>query len=123
MMVYARATFKPKKKRKSKGVVAKKLDVKKLQRYTLSTSQLPNYKFISRVGAEVAQSIPSLVTTKQFIPHRTGMMDPAKLAKESPEVQEAIIAKSKRLAPAFNKGAVQYITDDADIQTLGRKIK
>jgi hypothetical protein len=51
------------------------------------------------------------------------MMDPAKLAKESPEVRDAIIAKSKRLAPAYSKGAVQYITDDADIQTLGRKIK
>ena len=123
MMVYCASRFKPKKKRKSKGVVAKKLNVKKLEKFTLSTSQLPDYKFVSRVGAEVAQSVPSLVTTTQFIPHRTGMMDPTKLSKESPEVQEAIIAKSKRLAPAFNKGAVQYITDDAEIQTLGRKIK
>ena len=123
-MVYCASSFKPKKKRKSKGVVAKKLNVKKYsQKYTLSTSQLPDYKFVSRVGAEVAQTVPSLVTTTQFIPHRTGMMDPTKLSKESPEVQEAIIAKSKRLAPAFNKGAVQYITDDAEIQTLGRKIK
>jgi hypothetical protein len=50
-------------------------------------------------------------------------MDPAQLAKESPEVRDAIIAKSKRLAPAYNKGAVQYVTDGADIETLGRKMK
>ena len=123
MMVYTRATFKPKKKRKPKGVLAKKLDVKKMQKLISSKSFVPNYSYTARPGAEIASNLPSLVTTTQFIPNRTGMMDPTKLAKESPEVQEAIIAKSKRLAPAFNKGAVQYITDDAEIQTLGRKIK
>jgi hypothetical protein len=48
-------------------------------------------------------------------------MDAAQLAKEAPEVRDAIIAKSKRLAPAYSKGSIQYITDDADVQSLGRK--
>jgi putative aminopeptidase FrvX len=51
------------------------------------------------------------------------MMDPAKLAKESPEVRDAIVAKSKRIAIPYSKGAYQYVTDGAEIQTLGRKIK
>jgi hypothetical protein len=50
-------------------------------------------------------------------------MDPVMLARESPEVQQAIIAKSKRLAPQFNKGAVQYITEEQDLTVLGRKIR
>lgn len=29
--------------------------------------------------------------------------------------------KSKRIAPLFNKGAYQYITDDMDPKTIGRK--
>jgi len=122
MMVYTRTSFKPKKKRKPKGVIAKKLKISSIQKF--NTLKVPNYSSSSlRVGADAASSLPSLVSTTQFIPNRTGMMDPAKLAKESPEVRDAIIAKSKRLAPAYSKGAVQYITDDADIQTLGRKIK
>jgi hypothetical protein len=122
MMIYTQVRFKPKKKRKPKGIVARKLNVSRLEKF--NTLKIPNYASASlRVGADAASSLPSLVSTTQFIPSRTGMMDPAKLAKESPEVRDAIIAKSKRLAPAYNKGAVQYITDDADIQTLGRKIK
>jgi hypothetical protein len=49
------------------------------------------------------------------------IMDPKELAKESPETRAAIIAKSQRLAPAYNKGAFQYITDGADMSDIGRK--
>jgi methyl coenzyme M reductase gamma subunit len=49
------------------------------------------------------------------------IMDPTNLAKESPEVREAIIAKSQRIAPAYSKGAFQYITPDSDITDIGRK--
>lgn len=48
-------------------------------------------------------------------------MDPVQLAKESPEVQEAIIAKSKRIAIAYSKGAYQYVTDETDAKTIGKK--
>jgi hypothetical protein len=105
------------KKRKPKGEVAKKLDVRKLEGVTVtfgSTRAL-------RPGSDVALNLPSHVTTKQFLPSRNSVMDAAQLAKEAPEVRDAIIAKSKRLAPAYSKGAVQYVTDDADVQSLGRK--
>lgn len=45
----------------------------------------------------------------------------ANISKESPEVQREILTKAMRTAPAWNKGAYQYITDDADKTTLGRK--
>jgi hypothetical protein len=48
-------------------------------------------------------------------------MDPISLAKESPEVRAAIIAKSMRIAPAYNKGAAQYLSDETDPKTIGRK--
>ena len=104
---------------KPKGEIIKKLDVGKLHGISVtfgSTRAL-------RPGSEVALNLPSHVTTKQFLPSRNSVMDAAQLAKEAPEVREAIIAKSKRLAPAYNKGAYQYVCDEAEIQTLGRKIK
>lgn len=107
------------KKRKPKGVVARKLDKSKLRGVDVvfgSTRAL-------RPGSDVALSLPSHVTSTQFSPARNSVMDAAQLAKEAPEVRDAIIAKSKRLAPAFNKGAYQYVSDEADVQTLGRKIK
>jgi len=45
----------------------------------------------------------------------------ANIYKESPEVQRDILIKAMRTAPAWNKGAYQYITDGADKTTLGRK--
>jgi len=41
---------------------------------------------------------------------------------ESDEVKEAIRQKAARTAPAYNKGALQYITDGDNLKTLGRKI-
>jgi predicted nucleic acid-binding Zn-ribbon protein len=36
------------------------------------------------------------------------------------EAQKQTRAKSKRLAPIFNKGSYQYITEGTDPKTLGR---
>ena len=42
--------------------------------------------------------------------------------EEKPETVEAIVAKSRRIAPLFNKGAVQYVGDDPDvIRNAGKK--
>ena len=42
--------------------------------------------------------------------------------EEKPETVEAIIAKSKRIAPLYNKGPVQYVGDDPDvIRNAGKK--
>lgn len=43
------------------------------------------------------------------------------LKNETPEIQEAIIAKSKQIAPAFSKGAYQYITPGTDLTDIGKK--
>lgn len=42
--------------------------------------------------------------------------------EEKPEVIAETERKKKRIAPAFNKGPVMYITDDADKVSLGRKV-
>lgn len=51
---------------------------------------------------------------------KTGIM--AVMHKESPEVQKMILDKAKRVAPAYNKGGLQYISDNCDLTTLGRKV-
>ena len=48
-------------------------------------------------------------------------MDPRVLANEKPEVREAILAKSRRLMPLYNKGGYQYVTDGEDVTTLGSR--
>jgi len=42
--------------------------------------------------------------------------------EESAETIKEIERKKTKIAPAFNKGAVQYITDDTDPTHLGRKL-
>jgi len=51
--------------------------------------------------------------------YQKGIM--TKLRDESPETQKEILAKAARTAPAFSKGAYQYITPGADLSDLGRK--
>ena len=50
---------------------------------------------------------------------KKGIME--NLHKESPEVQKEIMAKAARTAPAYSKGAYQYITPGADLSDVGRK--
>lgn len=52
---------------------------------------------------------------------RSTVMSPENLAKESPEVREEIIRKSKRLVPLYSKGPVQFMTDEADPHDAGKK--
>jgi hypothetical protein len=51
----------------------------------------------------------------------TSVMDPRALAAEPKAIRDEIIAKSKRVAIAYNKGAYQYITDDTDPVSIGKK--
>ena len=52
---------------------------------------------------------------------KRSIMDPRVLANEKPEVREAILAKSRRLMPLYNKGGYQYVTDGEDVTTLGSR--
>ena len=42
--------------------------------------------------------------------------------QESAATIKAIEAKKKQIAPAFSKGAYQYIPSESDVKTLGRKV-
>jgi hypothetical protein len=111
---------KSKRKKKLKGPIQKKINIAKLQSLMTETYRPVNNQYL-RPGSDQASKIKSHITNTQFVPNRTGVMDPAFLAKESPEVRDAIIAKSKRIAIAYSKGAYQYVTDEADAKTIGRK--
>ena len=50
---------------------------------------------------------------------KKGIME--NLHKEAPEVQKEIMAKAARTAPAYSKGAYQYITPGADLTDVGKK--
>jgi len=116
MIVYTNQKFKPKKRHKVRGVIATKYDAKK---YMDSKSvYAPRDHRPRRPGSEVVMQAKSLVTTACFTA-RQSMTDAATLAKESKHVQDEIIAKSKRIAIAYNKGAYQYITDETDLKTIG----
>lgn len=95
--------------------VFKKLDVEKLRR--LKVNKLPTYDYSWRRNAYVSK-IPSLETTASNTSSNS-MMDPVALKKEPLEVRREIIAKSKRLAIAYNKGPIMFITDETDPASLG----
>ena len=116
MLVYTRARFKPKKKRKVRGVVAAKYNAKKYM--DTKSVYTPPVRITPRAESEVVMQAKSLETNACFTA-RQSMTDAATLAKEPEHVREAIIAKSKRIAIAYNKGAYQYVTDETDPKTIG----
>ena len=59
MMIYCAARFKPKRKKKVKGVVAKKYNRASA---ILGVEKLPSLSYGPRVGADVARNIESLRT-------------------------------------------------------------
>lgn len=116
MLVYTASKFKPKKKRKLRGVIATKYDAKKYM--DVKSTFIPQYNRPPRPGSEVVMQAQSLNTNASFTTKHS-VMDAAMLAKEPEHVREAIIAKSKRIAIAYNKGAYQYVTDHTDPKTIG----
>lgn len=57
-------------------------------------------------------------------PQRTIKQKPLSKALKAREAaaQEEIARKKLRVAPLFNKGGYQYITDETDLTTVGRKL-
>jgi hypothetical protein len=78
MMVYCAARFKPKKKRKQKGVVAKKYNKSSA---ILGVEKLPSLSYGSRVGADTARNIQSLNSDKVFTEKRESLMYTGTLVK------------------------------------------
>ena len=112
MMIYVNNRFKPRKKSKRVLVdVARKLDTKKIGRTERPKMDYSHY----RPGYVRHESLES----DAYFMGKASVMDPRELERESKEVREEIIAKSKRIAIAFNKGAYQYVTEGTDPKTLG----
>lgn len=108
------------KKRKALGLPLaspkfEKLDKDKARTYGTK----PKYKAPRK---DETRSIPSLKST--FGPNATArrsMMEKVKTGEVTGEAAEEIIRKSKCLAPAYNKGAVQYIGSEDAAKDAGRK--
>jgi hypothetical protein len=78
MLVYTAVRFKPKKKRKVQGVVAKKLKVTSLPVGVLS---VPSLSYGPRVGADTARNIRSLSTDASFTARKESMKYTGTLVK------------------------------------------
>jgi hypothetical protein len=78
MMIYCAARFKPKKKRKPKGVIAKKYN---RSAAILGVEKLPRLEYGSRVGAEDARNLQSLKTTVSYTDRRESMKYTGTLVK------------------------------------------
>jgi len=96
-----------------------KLDKKNFK----STNSLPNYGWNPR-GASTAH-IPSKIHDAPSDAHSTGrdtMMDKVRRGEITGAAADEIVRKSKCLAPAYNKGAVQYIGDTEAARDAGKKV-
>jgi hypothetical protein len=78
MMIYCAARFKPKKKRKPKGVVATKY---RKSSAILGVEKVPSLSYGPRVGADAARSIQSLKSDKVFTEKRESLMYTGTLVK------------------------------------------
>ena len=78
MMIYCAARFKPKKKRKAKGVVAKKYN---RSTAILGIEELPALRYSPRVGADAARNIQSLDTNLAYTEKRESLKYTGTLVK------------------------------------------
>ena len=78
MLVYCAARFKPKKKRKVKGIVAKKYN---RNAAILGVEELPRLQYSPRVGADSTRNIQSLQTDRIYTERRESMMYTGSLVK------------------------------------------
>ena len=77
-MIYCAARFKPKKKRKTKGVVAKKYTKSSA---ILGVEKLPSLSYGVRVGADTARTIQSLETDRIYTERRESLKYTGSLVK------------------------------------------
>jgi len=78
MMIYCAARFKPKKKRKVKGVVAKKYSKSS---HILGTNEVPRLQYSPRIGADSARNIQSLETDRIYTERRESLKYTGSLVK------------------------------------------
>lgn len=96
---------------RKKGVHPDQLEQRLENRQKYARSSIPNYSDGNRNSVPLSNAVGN--------GFKTGIMQ--NLHKESKEVQEAILAKAKRIEVAYNKGPAMYITPGTDLTTLGSK--
>lgn len=78
MMIYCAARFKPKKKRKAKGVIARKY---RPSETIPGVHRLPSLSYSPRVGADTARNIQSLETNLAYTDRKESMKYTGTLVK------------------------------------------
>ena len=76
-----------------------------------SVNRIPDYREDQRNTVPLSNAVGN--------GFKSGVME--NLHKEKPEVQKEILAKAKRIAPAYSKGGYQYITPESDLTDIGKK--
>lgn len=98
-------------------------------RNSINTMQLfGSVELPSSGSAQMPTNTRYEMDSTKMISSNTTSTAPAARVELSPEMEERerlaqveAKRKSKRVAPLFNKGAYQYITDETDPKTIGRK--
>lgn len=91
----------------------------KIDNRDISVNAIPTYAYDDPVKA---RSIPSAPPVEQVVRPKIDYEDNSEMAIREELAQKEKDRKRKRLAPLYNKGPVQYLTDDVDPTELGRKI-
>ena len=118
MNYHLRTTPSLKKKNRKKGgtgIVYEKLDKKNFK----SSNKIPSYEIPRE---DPTRDIPSM--PMDFNPEATArksIMESVLRGEESQETKDEVIRKSKCLAPAYNKGAFQYVGSEEAAKDIGKK--
>jgi hypothetical protein len=115
MIVHVNNSFRPRKKPKKKptGPIAQKLNRKDIEK--LLTSKIPTYSVSSG-------KYKSICIDRAGGAGRQSMTDARFLANESEETRKEILRKANSIAPAYSKGAYQYVSSEEDAKYVGRKL-
>lgn len=94
---------------RSQGVHPTQLEKRKL-----------NFKVAKPAAEPLAKPAPQLSNNLRVTGgFKRSIMD--RLDEESPETRKAILDKASRLAPLYNKGAIQYVSPGEDLTQIGSK--
>ena len=85
----------------------------------ISVNAIPSYQYDDPVQARSIPSASPIPTVTQLA---VKYEEHSELALREALAQQEKDRKRKRLAPAYNKGPVMYITDETNPAELGRKL-
>ncbi len=104
-----------KKKRKKGGTG---IFYEKLDKNFKSGHKIPSYE---TPREDPTRDLPSMpMNVKVDSTARKSIMESVLHGEESQEVRDEVIRKSKCLAPAYNKGALQYVGSKEDAKDVGK---